>query len=190
MNRTLLPMLAFAALAAGCAVGEQPPAGKLYDFGVSQSTEPLPASVAIADAQAPDWLSRPDMLYRLAYRDPRSLEPYAMSRWAGTPASLLTLRLRESFRTVPLRRAQCVLQIHLEEFSQVFDARDSSRALLHAQANLLETTGIGRTETRTVRLERATPTADAAGAAAAFAALSDELAAAMRAWVAERGYCQ
>ncbi|MEX0958006.1 MAG: ABC-type transport auxiliary lipoprotein family protein [Burkholderiales bacterium] len=190
MNRTLLPILVCAALAAGCAVGEHPPAARLYDFGISQAADPLPASVAIADVQAPDWLSRPDMLYRLAYRDPRSLEPYAMSRWAGTPASLLTQRLRKSFESVPLRRAQCVLQIQIEEFSQVFDAPDSSRAVLRAQATLLESTGIKRMETRSMRLEQRTPTADAAGGAAAFAVLADEVAGAMRAWVADRGYCQ
>ena len=189
MTKTLLMMLAFAALATGCAVGKHPPAAKLYDFGITQAMEPLPASLAIADVQAPDWLSRPDMLYRLAYRDPRSLEPYAMSRWAGTPASMLTLRLRQAFETVPARRAQCVLQVQIEEFSQVFDAPDSSRAVLRAQATLLESTGIKRMETRSIRLEQRTATANAAGGAAAFAVLADEVAGTMRDWVAQRGYC-
>jgi cholesterol transport system auxiliary component len=187
MNKMLLVLLA-ATLTAGCAT-KRPPAPQLYDFGIAPEAQPLAAAVAVPEAQAPDWLARSDMLYRLAYRDPRSLEPYAMSRWAGTPASMLTLRLRQAFETVPARRAQCVLQVQLEEFSQVFDAPDSSRAVLRAQATLLESTGIKRMETRSIRLEQRTATANAAGGAAAFAVLADEVAGTMRDWVAQRGYC-
>ena len=189
MNKTLLLILLTATLAAGCA-SKRPPAPQLFDFGMAPDTQPLRAALAIPEAQAPDWLARSDMLYRLAYRDPRSLQSYSMSRWAGTPASMLTLRLRQAFDTVPARRAQCVLQVQIEEFSQVFDAPDSSRAVLHAQASLQETAGIRRLESRAIRLERRAHAADAAGGAAAFAALADEFADAMRAWVETRGYCQ
>lgn len=44
-------------------------------------------------------------------------------------------------------------------------------------------------ETRNLRLERRALTADAAGGAAAFAILADEVAGAMPAWVAQRGDC-
>jgi cholesterol transport system auxiliary component len=189
MNKTLLLILLSATLTAGCAT-KRPPAPQLYDFGIAPDIQPLSAALTIPEAQAPDWLARSDMLYRLAYRDPRSLESYATTRWAGTPASMLTLRLRQAFETVPARHAQCVLQVQLEEFSQVFDAPDSSRAVLHAQASLRETGGIRRTESRSIRLEQRMSTADAGGGAAAFAALADQLADAMRDWVGNRGYCQ
>jgi hypothetical protein len=41
-----------------------------------------------------------------------------------------------------------------------------------------------------VRLERPAPTHNAAGGAAAFAALADGMAAQLRDWIADLGYCQ
>jgi cholesterol transport system auxiliary component len=177
-----------AGLAAGCVSRPDDPV-RTYDFGLAAAPEPVQFAIHVPAIEAPDWLQRPEMLYRLAYRDPRALEPYSLSRWAGTPPSMLTLRLRQALGHVEARSARCVLAIELEEFSQVFDTERSSRAVLHARASLRPTAG-PQTDSTLLRLERPAPTPDAAGGAAAFSALADEVTVQLRNWIAALGYCQ
>jgi len=65
--------------------------------------------------------------YRLAYHDAARLQTYASSRWAADPASLLTLRLRQSLDYTAHGKPQYQLRVALEEFSQVFDSPENSR---------------------------------------------------------------
>jgi cholesterol transport system auxiliary component len=186
--RTALLLLAVAMLAA--CVTRPEIQMRTYDFGLASARETPPPPIHVRQVESPDWLDRPDMLYRLAYRDPRALEPYALSRWAGTPASMLTLRLRQALGDSDPRTARCIMSVHLEEFSQIFDTESSSRAVLHARAGLREASGMRRSESTSLRLERPAPTPDAAGGAAAFAALADEMTSQLRDWIATLGYCQ
>jgi cholesterol transport system auxiliary component len=91
---------------------------------------------------------------------------------------------------VRIPQVKCVLGLSLAEFSQVFASANTSRAVLHAQATLAENAPGGRNVSREIRLERPAPTADAAGGAAAFSALADELTAQLRDWIAGLGYCR
>ncbi len=179
-----LSMLALGA----CAGGERVPV-RIYDFGLAPAAAPAAVSVHVLAVTSPAWLDVQDMLYRLAYRDPLALEPYAFSRWAGTPPAMLTLRLRQTFGTLPARQARCALQVNLSEFSQVFSRADASRATLHASAVVYRLNGDRQRDQLELRLERDAPTPDAAGAAAAFSALADELTVLLRDWVAGTGYC-
>jgi hypothetical protein len=124
------------------------------------------------------------MLYRLAYKDPRALSPYANSRWAGTPASMLTLRLRQQLGSAP--GSKCVLATSLAEFSQTFDSATDSRVLLQVHAVL--GTQAQRLQ-KEFRLEGQAPTADAAGGAEAFSQLATDFVKAAEAWVNETGLC-
>jgi cholesterol transport system auxiliary component len=178
-----------AGLAAGCVSRPDDPV-RTYDFGLAATPEPVQFAIHVREIEAPDWLQRPEMLYRLAYRDPRALEPYSLSRWAGTPPSMLTLRLRQALGHVEARSARCVLAIELEEFSQVFDSEGSSRAVLHARASLRQAAEPGRADATVLRLERPAPTPNASGGAAAFSALADELTSQLRTWIGTLGYCR
>jgi cholesterol transport system auxiliary component len=182
-------LLALAVLPVACVSRPDVPL-RTYDFGLAAAPEPGQLSVHVREIEAPDWLERTEMLYRLAYREPRGLEPYSRSHWAGTPASMLTLRLRQALGHVEARSARCVLAIDLEEFSQVFDSERSSRALLHARASLRQAGGQRPPDLTVLRLQRPAPTPDAAGAAAAFSVLADELTSQLRNWIAGLGYCQ
>jgi cholesterol transport system auxiliary component len=173
---------------AGCA-GTQKPSPRVFDFGLAGSAPSMPRhSVAVAEMRAPEWLASTDMLYRLWYSDRHALARYANSRWAGAPGAMLTLRLRQEIGHAP--GGKCTLALNLVEFSQVFDAPDASRAVLQVQA-ILAAGGGSRTALaqREFRLEKATPTADAAGSAAAFSELATELAVALNAWIGESGGC-
>ena len=186
--RSALSIVSFLVLAAGCASAVRSPA-RTYDFGLPQKSEPLAAALHVSPVEAPAWLDRADMRYRAAFRDPRALQPFAYSQWAGTPATMLTVRLRQAIGDTAAGSAKCSLRVALEEFSQVFDSETSSRALLYARAELTETGGQRHHQSTTFQLARVTPTPDAEGGAAAFSALADELAGSVKAWVARAAYC-
>lgn len=187
MKTSLALCLTLLALA-GCASTKPPPL-QVFDFGLAEAAPAAPGhSVAVSEMRAPEWLASTDMLYRLAYSDRYALTRYGQSRWAGAPGAMLTLRLRQDIGHTP--GGKCTLALNLVEFSQVFDAPAASRAVLQVQAALAAGGGT-RTALaqREFRLDKATPTADAAGSAAAFSELAAELAFALNAWIGESGGC-
>jgi len=188
------PALFFTAfLLAGCAIGSKQPI-ETYDFGIAGSVAP-PAGqdVFLAEVRAAEWLSTTDMLYRLEYRNPRILAPYSASRWAGTPAAMLTIRLRQSVgngTSARGRQAKCSLALFLSEFSQVFAVGQDSRAVMHVSATLTATATAERAQVREFRIERPAPTPNAAGAAAAFSDIATSVAEEINAWITEAGSCK
>jgi cholesterol transport system auxiliary component len=187
-----LTLLLVATLLAACAPGNKLTI-ETYDFGLPGSAgAPMEQDVFLADIRAADWLNTTDMLYRLEYRDPRVLTPYSASRWAGTPAALLTLRLRQSVgngTSVRGRQTKCSLSLFLSEFSQVFATEQDSRAVMHLRAMLTVTAASERASVREFRIERPAPSPNAAGAAAAFADIATSMAQQLNAWIAEAGTC-
>jgi uncharacterized lipoprotein YmbA len=172
-------------IAAGCA-GQPQTGPRTYDFGVAQAAPQGGGSVHVLEVRAPVWLDSSDMFYRLAYQDPRLVTRFGDSSWAGAPAAMLTLRLRQELGNVP--GAPCTLSSSLMEFTQVFDSRTASRAVLHLQATLSAGTPARRLQ-QDFRLESATPTPDAPGGAAAFSGLADQLARDLNQWIAQSGLC-
>ncbi len=133
------------------------------------------------------------MLYRLAYADGQQLRAYTQARWAMPPAELVQQRLREGLSgqfTVlrPGEDAPRVLQLELEEFSQVFDATDKSSGQLRLRATVRQRLPSGERmmAQRTVMVKRPAPSADAAGGVRALSAATDaavdELAQWLRQW--------
>lgn len=191
--KTPITFFLCALLAAGCASRPEQ-VSQTYDFGITATPAGASAdSVFVAEVRAADWLDTTDMYYRLAYRDPRALMPYANSRWAGTPAAMLTLRLRQSVGNGSVARSpqvKCMLALSLAEFSQVFASGNTSRAVLHAHATLVENAAAGRSTSREFRLERPATSANAAGGAAAFSEVAAALSEELRAWIADAGFCK
>ena len=184
MKKILL--IAVLLLLAGCATRPNT-APRTYDFGPTEQPAQRTVAVTVLEMRAPEWLDGTQMLYRLAYEDPRALQPYGGSRWAGPPAALLTLRMRHQFGSAP--GSKCTLATRLAEFSQTFDSASSSRALLQVQAILDVTGPAPHRVQREFRLEGATPTADAAGGATAFSQLAADFVRAAEAWITETGFC-
>jgi len=191
--KTLIELSLAALLAMGCVSTREHPM-QIYDFGIAAPPNSTSGeSLFVADVRAADWLDTTDMFYRLAYRDSRSLASYTNSRWAGTPAAMLTVRLRQSVGNGSVVRnpqVKCVLGLGLAEFSQVFASGNTSRAVLHAQATLVENATAGRNMSRAFRLERPTSTADAPGGAAAFSEIAAALSEQLRVWIADAGFCK
>jgi cholesterol transport system auxiliary component len=192
MNRFLPFVIVASFLATGCATRTATPVA-VYDFGLAPASTLPGQSVFVADVRSADWLETTDMYYRLAYRDSRSLARYGSNRWVGTPGAMLTVRLRQSAGnglSAKPRQVKCTLALTLSEFSQVFDTEANSRAVMNLQATLAENIPTGRFEMRAFRMDNPTPTPDAAGGAAAFAQIADEVTRQVGEWIVESGFCK
>ena len=189
-------LLLSVALLAGCALGPQSREGRSnYDFGLSRTdkdaTPRLQQDLIVADLSAPAWMDNSGIYYRLAYQDATRLRAYALSHWMMPPAALLGQRLRASiaraskagvFTPADGVRAAYTLRLELEEFSQVFDAADSSRAVLRLRASLLRQRDI--VAQQAFSLERAAATPNAEGGVRALIAASDDAGEKLVDWLA------
>ena len=184
------------ALLAGCAIGPQSRDGMAnYDFGLPRAdTEAGPRlqhDLVVAAVSAPAWMENAGIYYRLAYQDPTRPQAYALSRWVMPPAALLGQRLRVSiaraskagvFAPADGARADYTLRLELEEFSQVFDAADKSRAVVRLRAILIRNRGL--VSQQSFGIERAAATANAEGGVRALIAASDEAGNGVIDWLA------
>jgi cholesterol transport system auxiliary component len=148
--------------------------------------------LAMAAVQAPAALDSTAVLYRLTYVDARQLRPYSQARWSMAPAQLVEQRVRTRLgqeRAVlnPGEGATRVLQIELDEFSQVFEAPAQSAGLLRLRATLLQLTPAGASlvAQRNVLVQRPAPSADAPGGVRALTAATDAAADELVQWLAQ-----
>jgi len=189
----------------GCAItpqNERPVS--VYDFGLQRvsSTNSTPGgqqqqlsrSLLIAEAKSPVWLNNNTIQYRLAYRDPTQPYKYANSRWAASPATLLTHHIRNSIATTTDNkvlstsdsvRADFILRLELEEFSQIFDAIDSSHVLIKLRVSLINRSSRFLKAQHSFNIKLVAPTANAAGAVQALTESSDKLTGDLITWLAE-----
>jgi cholesterol transport system auxiliary component len=187
-------VLAAAALAACAGSTTGPPVE--YDFGPGGATLEAPARLAkeltVAEASAPGWLDSSAIVYRLAYLDAAQPRAYAESKWVAPPASLLTLQLRQRLAATARSgvlvpgdgvRTAATLRVELQEFSQVFDAPDRSRAVVRVRAVLV---AHGRLHGQTsFAIDRPAPSPDAAGGARALALAADAAIDRLIGWTAD-----
>jgi cholesterol transport system auxiliary component len=192
--RGILLLAAVAALAACAGNSSAPPVE--YDFGLGGATleEPprLRREITVADATAPAWLDSPAIVYRLAYRDSAQPRAYVESRWVAAPAVLFTVQLRQ--RLVATTRSgvlapgdgvrpAATLRVEVQEFSQVFDAPERSRALVRVRAVLVaDGRLLGQTS---FAVDRPAPSPDAAGGARALALTADAAIDRLIGWTAD-----
>lgn len=188
-------VLAAALLAAGCAIGANSrPEIASYDFGPAPAAAARPVlakALVVYDVGAPAWMESTAIFYRLAYRDPARPQAYANNRWVMPPAALLTGRLRQRLSAASgagvvmpadAIRTEAALRVELDEFTQIFDAVDRSRALVRMRATLLgKRAGILQ---RAFSAERTVASADAEGGVRALAAASDEVIEQILQWLA------
>jgi cholesterol transport system auxiliary component len=184
------------ALLAGCALGPQSREGMAnYDFGLPRADKDanprLQHDLLVAEVSAPAWMDNSGIYYRLAYQDVTRPQAYAQSRWVMPPAALLGQRLRASiarankaavFAPADGVRAEFTLRLELEEFSQVFDAADKSRAVVRLRASLIRNRGI--VAQQGFSIEHAAGTPNAEGGVRALIAASDEAGSSLVDWLA------
>lgn len=172
----------------GCVSGQEKRDFNVYDFGLPVQPAKLasvPINVLVQEISAPVWLTTPALRYRLAYHDAARLQTYANSRWAADPASLLTLRLRQSLGYATHGKPQYQLRMALEEFSQVFDSLENSRGLIRVRANLLAIGEPSPIASRTFTVESKALTPNAEGGVRALTEASSQLTDEIGKWLSE-----
>lgn len=204
MREFLFPVFAILLLA-GCAAPRTQTPVAIYDFGLQQLSEAPNASDAssrprlseslLVAVASPAWLDSPAIQYRLAYHDLAQSYIYAGNRWAAAPATLLTQRIKTRIAAVNNdavvgagdgARADYALRLELEEFTQVFDATDRSRAVVRIRASLMERSTRLLLAQRSFSTAQTAPTADAAGAVRALTGASDKLIDNLIDWLVEK----
>lgn len=183
-------VLLAATLLSACSVGARnTPPTVVYDFG-------LPAARQVADGtwsrlalevRSPAWFESLNIDYRLAYDDPLKQREYAGSRWAGAPGVLLAQRLRQQLGAVNATgntATDCLLRVDLQEFSQIFDTPQKSRALLQGNINLIDARRHLLAE-RAFIIEKPATTADANGGVNALVAASSDLGQQLTDWLGQ-----
>ena len=197
-------ILAIVALA-GCSAPRAQAPVAIYDFGMQRlAAVPgtiktsgdmrLRASILVPDALAPVWLDSTAILYRLAYQDLAQVYAYASSRWAATPATLLTQRIRSRIAMVnddgvvsatEGARTDYALRLELEEFTQIFDTTDQSRAIVKLRASLIDRRTRLLLSQRSFSIEQSAPAPNASGAVRALTEASDNLVGSLIGWLGE-----
>jgi cholesterol transport system auxiliary component len=204
MRKFLFPILAMM-LIAGCAATRTQAPVAIYDFGLQGlSASPdapdtprqprLSASLSVA-VTSPAWLDSPAIQYRLAYHDLARSYIYASNRWAAAPAALLTQRIKARVAAASNdgvvgasngAQADYAVRLELEEFTQVFDTVDQSRAVVRLRASLIERSTRLLLAQRSFSMDQAAPAANAAGAVHALTEASDKLIGNLIDWLAEK----
>jgi cholesterol transport system auxiliary component len=179
--------LALGLACSGCSIApsSSSPEVTQYDFGPVDPKGPSPGlkqALLVYDVSAPGWLDSPLIYYRLAYQDAARPQAYADSRWVGSPAELITGRVRGRLAAsgkggvvhpADGTRASYALRVELDEFIQVFDAPGQSKAVVRLRASVLGRNALVAQKSFSAERRAATP--DAEGGARALIAASDEV---------------
>ncbi len=200
INHKYLFLLVILWMLNGCSLGPEkrdPPA--VFDLGPPRHVPTTPAAPRVSGAtwliptvSASPWLDSHHIVYRLNYRDTGRAEAYAQNRWAMSPALLLTERIRSRFAdatrgvvtTQDGAKADVSLRIELDDFSQSFDAPDSSKVTVRLRASLIDLNTRALHAQRTFSVTQpAAPSAP--GAAQALAVASDAVVEELVAWATQ-----
>ena len=143
----------------------------------------LPA-VRIGSVRAVTPFEGTEMHYRLAWRNASEIAAFANSRWAAPPAELLRKQL---LRAANETAGKCGLEIEIQEFTQVFAAKETSDARIELRAWLRSGSGAGASRGWSVVEPNAG--ADAVSGAAAFARAANRAASDIGTWIAAQPDC-
>ena len=155
----------------------------VFDLGPAPTGPATQRALRVLPVGAPSWLDGPGIAYRLAHADAQRREVYRDSRWAATPAALLTQRLQQRVAGGGTG-APALLVVQLDEFAQVFSAPERSRGVVRLRARLFEPGAADGGPERVFSAERAADSADARGGVRALSQAADEAIELLLAWAA------
>lgn len=154
----------------------------LHDFGVAvvrtapQATNSkIKADISI---DSPAWLANECIHYRLLYAAPTELRCYNLDKWIAPPAELFKQQLLTSGQFSKHR-----LIIHLLDFEQQFATAQQTRVVVNFVVDVYDAGSDRLLTTQTFHLQQATATADAAGAVAGFAHLTQQAGDKIQRWL-------
>lgn len=190
----LAAALGAAALLAGCSSTTKNPGNATYDFGPALVAAPAQAAapmgvLVVTDVTGVAALDSERMFYRLAYSDPLRARSYSNSRWANTPLSMVTQRIKarlsqsgvKVLATTDASVGMPILRMEIDDFTHTFDSATQSYGQLVLRASLFH--GHKLVDQRVFNQKTSAASLDAAGGARALADSTDAAAAGMIAWL-------
>ncbi len=174
--------IVFVLVLSGCGGGVAPET-RTFDLGLAVPGNALPA-VRIGPVRAIAPFEATDMQYRLAYRNAAEIAAFANSRWAAAPAEMMRKQL---LRAASDGSGKCILEIEMQEFSQVFAAKEASEARIEMRVGL-SSGSKALTKQFTVIESNAGP--DALSGAAAFARAANRAIGELGGWIAAQADCR
>jgi cholesterol transport system auxiliary component len=160
-----------------------PKSAAVHDFGLiplqPNSTKVEQHQVPEITVDAPRWLSTSRIYYRLVYAAPTQLRYYAMDQWIAPPPELFQQLLLA--KGIAGRRP---VNVNLRAFEQQFPVPGRATAVMVFSVSIVDDAA-KITKEREFHLQRLCHTPDAKGAVAAFAELTKQAAAQVRAWLDE-----
>lgn len=149
---------------------------RAFDLGLNAPGTSLPpVRLGMVRAVAP--FDSIDMHYRLAFRNPAEIAAFANSRWAASPAEMMRKQL---LRAGSDKSGRCVMDVEIQEFTQVFAAKESSDARIELRASLSLP---GRNFSKIVAVSEANAGPDAPSGTGAFARAADRAIGELAGWV-------
>jgi len=142
------------------------------------------AGVRIGFVRAVAPFDSTDMQYRLAYRNAAEIAAYTGSRWAATPAEMFRKQLQ---RATADGASKCVLEVEIQEFSQVFGAKETSDARIELRLGL---SSGARPLARQFSIVEGNSGPDAVSGAAAVARAANRAIGEIGGWVAAQPDCR
>lgn len=161
-----------------------PTAPKALDLGIATNGTPLPG-INIGSVRAVAPFDGVDMYYRLAWRNSAELAAFQTSVWAASPPELLRKQLLRGSRDGVGR---CTLDVEIQEFTQVFSAKEASEARIELRAWLSARSV--RFASRGWSVVEPNAGADAASGAAAFARAANRAIGELGGWIAAQAECR
>lgn len=162
----------------GC--GGSAPEPKTFDLGLAPPAAALPA-VRIASVRAVAPFESNDMMYRLAYRDAAEIAAFANARWAATPAELFR---KQMLRAASDKAGKCIMDVEIQEFTQVFSAKEASEARIELRAWLRGSAS------RAWSVVEPNAGVDAVSGAAAMARAANRAIGELGSWIAAQPDCR
>ncbi len=156
---------------------------RTFDLGLDAPSARL-AGVRIGPVRAVAPFELTDMQYRLAYRNAAEIAAFSNSRWAATPAEMFRKQLQRATGDGP---AKCVLEVEIQEFSQVFGSKETSDARIEARAGL---SSGAKAMARQFTVVESNSGPDAVSGAAAFARAANRMIGEIGGWAAAQPDCR
>ena len=137
--------LIISSLSACVSLNKTKPNVAIYDFGLSvpsegnqsESNQQLTLKIWLDEPVAAESLNHNKIRYRLHYQNPLRVFYYTESRWAATPAELISSKLSKMVN-VAKNSMTCSLKLKIEAFDHVFQTPSASEGYVQLSVSLIE----------------------------------------------------
>jgi len=175
--KNIILMLLVTSLIACAGPGKSKQNMAIYDFGLpiaGNAGSSFLSQTVVLEVSAADALNTQHIRYRLNYDNPARVFTYTESRWAATPAELLTAKLGSVIQQGN-DASGCSLRIKVQAFDHVLSSITASEGVVQLSAVLLDRKSRKILASEVVTATALAGTANAQGGTKALAQASESV---------------